>query len=81
MEGDITAVVQPLHLVAHVLEQKLVLVQVHLQPPPQKPQQELHAESRDHPLVTEHSHSETDHNDSLGVLLAQQRSPQLALKS
>lgn len=51
MEGDITAVVQPLHLIAHVLEQKLVLVQVHLQPPPQKPQQELHAESRDRSLI------------------------------
>lgn len=50
MEGDIAAIVQTLHLIAHMLEQKLVLVQIHLQAAPQKPQQELHTECGDYPL-------------------------------
>lgn len=32
VEGDVPSVVQALHLIAHVLKQQLVLVQVHLQP-------------------------------------------------
>lgn len=55
MESDIATIMQPLHLIAHVLKQKFVFVQVHLQPPPQQPQQELHTEGGNHPLVAEHS--------------------------
>lgn len=54
MKSDIATIMQPLHFIAHVLKQKFVFVQVHLQPSPQKPQQELHAESWNHPLVAEH---------------------------
>lgn len=50
MEGHIPPAVQSLHLVAHVFEQQLVLVQVHLQPAPEQAQQELHPGRRDHTL-------------------------------
>lgn len=50
MEGDITTIMEPLHFVAHVLEQQLVLVEIHLQPAPQKPQQKFHSEGRDYSL-------------------------------
>lgn len=76
VEGDVAAVVQPLHLVAHVLEQELVFVQVHLQPPPQQPQQELHAEGRDHTLVTQHRRYRTIL--LLAVLFSQQKRPHAA---
>lgn len=50
MERHISAAVKPLHLVAHVLEQQLVFVQVHLQPAAEEAQQELHPGSRDDAL-------------------------------
>ena len=50
VEGDVPPVVQPLHLVAHVLEEQLVLVQVHLQAAPQQTQQELHPGGGDQAL-------------------------------
>lgn len=50
MESDITTIVEPLHLIAHVLEQQLVLVEIHLQPASQQPQQEFHSEGRDYTL-------------------------------
>lgn len=50
MESHIPAAVQPLHLVAHVLEEQLVFVQVHLQPAAEETEQELHPGRRDHAL-------------------------------
>lgn len=50
MEGDVPPAVQSLHLVAHVFEQQLVFVQVHLQPAPEQTQQELHPGRWDHAL-------------------------------
>lgn len=41
MESHIPPTVQSLHLIAHVLKQQLVLVQVHLQPASQQTKQEL----------------------------------------
>lgn len=42
MEGHVASTVQSLHLVAHVLKQQLVFVQVHLQPASEQTEQELH---------------------------------------
>lgn len=53
MEGHVAPAVQPLHLVAHVFEQQLVLVQVHLQPATEQTEQELHSGRRDHALGEE----------------------------
>lgn len=50
MEGHIPSAVQSLHLVAHVFEQQLVFVQVHLQPASEQTKQELHPGCRDHAL-------------------------------
>lgn len=50
MESHIAPAVQSLHLVAHVFEQQLVLVQVHLQPATEQTQQELHPGRGDHAL-------------------------------
>ena len=41
MEADVLPVVQPLQLVAHVLEQQPLLLGVHLQPTLEKAQNEL----------------------------------------
>lgn len=54
MESDVAPVVQPLHLVAHVLKEKFVFVKVHLQPPTQQAQQEFHAERGDQALDGKH---------------------------
>lgn len=53
VEGYIAPVVQPLHLIAHVLKQQLVLVQVHLQSASEQTQEELHPGRRDHTLRRE----------------------------
>lgn len=53
MESHIAPAVQSLHLVAHVFEQQLVLVQVHLQPATEQTEQELHPGRRDHALGEE----------------------------
>lgn len=50
MESDITAIMEPFHFVAHVLEQQLVLVKIYLQPATQKPQQKFHSEGRNYSL-------------------------------
>lgn len=50
MESHIPAAVQPLHLIAHVLEEQLVFVQVHLQPAAKETKQELHPGCWDHAL-------------------------------
>lgn len=50
MESHISAAVQPLHLVAHVLEQQLVFVQVHFQAAAEEAEQELHPGSGDDAL-------------------------------
>lgn len=50
VESHIPAAVQPLHLIAHVLEEQLVFVQVHLQPAAEETEQELHPGRRDHAL-------------------------------
>lgn len=50
MEGHIPPTVQSLHLIAHVLKQQLVFVQVHLQSAPQQTEQELHPGCWDHTL-------------------------------
>lgn len=50
MESDITTIMEPFHFIAHVLEQQLVLVEIYLQPAPQKPQQKFHSEGRDYSL-------------------------------
>lgn len=50
VESHVTPAVQSLHLVAHVFEQQLVLVQVHLQPATEQTEQELHPGRRDHAL-------------------------------
>ena len=48
MEADILAVVQPLQLVAHVLEQQPVLLGVDLEAALQQPQDELDPPHGDH---------------------------------
>lgn len=53
MESHIAPAVQSLHFVAHVFEQQLVLVQVHLQPATEQTEQELHPGRRDHALGEE----------------------------
>lgn len=53
MKSHISAAVQPLHLVAHVFEQQLVLVQVHFQPAAEEAEQELHPGSGDDALRAE----------------------------
>lgn len=50
MEGDVPSTVQSLHLIAHVLKQQLVLVQVHLQPASEEAEQKLHSGCRDYAL-------------------------------
>ena len=50
MEGHVTSTVQSLHLVAHVLKQQLVFVQVHLQPASEQTEQELHPGRGDNAL-------------------------------
>lgn len=50
MESHISSVVQPLHLVAHVLEQQFVFVQVDLKPSSEQTEQELHPGCRNHAL-------------------------------
>lgn len=54
MEGYISSAVQSLHLIAHVLKQQLVFVQVHLQPASEQAKQELHPRCRDHTLGKTH---------------------------
>lgn len=50
VEGHVSTAVQSLHLVAHVLEQQLVFVQIHLQAASEQPEQELHPGRGDHAL-------------------------------
>lgn len=51
MERHIPSAVQSLHLIAHVLKEQLVFVQVHLQPAPQQAEQEFHPGCWDHALA------------------------------
>lgn len=53
MKSHISTAVQPLHLVAHVFEQQLVLVQVYFQPATEQAEQEFHPGSRDDTLCAE----------------------------
>lgn len=53
VERHISAAVKPLHLVAHVFEQQLVFVQVHLQAAAQEAEQELHPGGGDYALHAE----------------------------
>lgn len=50
MESHISAAVQPLHLVAHMLEEQLVFVQVHFQPAAEETEQELRPGGGNHAL-------------------------------
>lgn len=50
MEGYISSTVKSLHLIAHVLKQQFVFVQVHLQPASEQTKQELHPRCWDHTL-------------------------------
>lgn len=59
MKRHISSAVQSLHLIAHVLKQQLVFVQVHLQPAPQQPEQELHSGCWDHTLGEDGVNKET----------------------
>ncbi len=50
VEGDVSPVVEPFDLVAHVFEEETVLLQVDLEPPAQQPQHELHPSHGDDAL-------------------------------
>ena len=50
VEGHISTAVKSLHLIAHVLKQQLVLVQIHFQPSSEQTKQELHPGCWDHAL-------------------------------
>lgn len=52
MEGDVSSAVEPLHLITHVFEEQLVLVQVHLQPSSEQTEQKLHPGRGDDSLQT-----------------------------
>lgn len=52
MEGDISSVVQTLHLITHVFEEKLVFVQVNFQTTSQQTEQKLHPRGRYHALFS-----------------------------
>lgn len=54
MEGHVPSTVQALHLIAHVFEQQLVFVQVHLQPASEQSKQELHFGCGDQTLGKHH---------------------------
>ena len=56
MEGDILPVVQPLKLVAHVLEEQPVLVRVHLQAALEQPEDELDPADGDHAALVDVHH-------------------------
>lgn len=71
MEGNISTTVQSLHLVAHVLKEQLVFIQVHLQPAPEQSQEKLHPRGGDHALpnrVAPHFNTTSFHKGSLILL-------------
>lgn len=54
MECDISSIVQTLHLVAHVFEEKLIFVQVNFQTTSQQTEQKLHPRGWNHSLYQNH---------------------------
>lgn len=68
MKRHIPSAVQSLHLIAHMLKQQLVFVQVHLQPASQQTEQELHPGCGDHALEEDGSIKETGNSFKRGQI-------------
>jgi len=56
MEGDISSIVQTLHLIAHVFEEELIFVQVNFQTTSQQTEQKLHPRGWNHSLYQNQNH-------------------------
>jgi len=56
MEGDISSIVQTLHLIAHVFEEELIFVQVNFQTTSQQAEQKLHPRGWNHSLYQNQYH-------------------------